>query len=202
MVKNYPITNHVMNSPWFMLQPALQSETLAATMACTTSAGSWFSQQSGAATATICRIPVLLLPSDYYASRYGGLFFGILITSTLRTCLRTHFSRQPFFDRITRPEQILTTLPSHAHHDQPRGDRGSNNRITTRYSRICTTTQLDSLKRTWRIKKLSESADREPDLLKCAKSPTYRWRRIHYSEAWNELAALAEKFGIQLVKHA
>ena len=44
-----------------------------ATMACTTSIGPGATNMiTGAATASICRIPVLLLPSDYYASRYGG----------------------------------------------------------------------------------------------------------------------------------
>ena len=44
-----------------------------ATMACTTSIGPGSTNMiTGAATASICRIPVLLFPSDYYASRYGG----------------------------------------------------------------------------------------------------------------------------------
>ena len=85
-----------------------------ATMACTTSIGPGATNMiTGAATATICRIPVLLLPSDYYASRYGGTVIqdidhlsseDMSVTDTFRVVSR-------FFDRITRPEQILTSLP-------------------------------------------------------------------------------------------
>jgi 3D-(3,5/4)-trihydroxycyclohexane-1,2-dione acylhydrolase (decyclizing) len=85
-----------------------------ATMACTTSIGPGSTNMiTGAATATICRIPVLLLPSDYYASRYGGTVLqdidhltsdDMSVTDTFRVVSR-------FYDRITRPEQILTALP-------------------------------------------------------------------------------------------
>ena len=85
-----------------------------ATMACTTSIGPGATNMiTGAATATICRIPVLLLPSDYYASRYQGNVLqdidhlsseDMSVTDTFRVVSR-------FYDRITRPEQILTALP-------------------------------------------------------------------------------------------
>ena len=85
-----------------------------ATLACTTSIGPGATNMvTGAATATICRIPVLLLPSDHYASRYGGVVLqgiehlssdDMSVTDTFRVVSR-------FFDRITRPEQILVSLP-------------------------------------------------------------------------------------------
>ena len=57
--------------------------------------------------------PVLLLPSDYYATRYQGpvlqqLEHPISADLSVNDCFRP-VSR--FFDRITRPEQLLTALP-------------------------------------------------------------------------------------------
>ena len=68
---------------------------------------------TGAATATINRLPVLLLVSDYYATRYQGpvlqqLEHPISADVSVNDCLRP-VSR--FFDRISRPEQLLTALP-------------------------------------------------------------------------------------------
>ena len=76
-----------------------------ATMACTTSIGPGATNMiTGAATATICRIPVLLFPSDYYASRYQGDVLqdidhlssaDMSVSDTFRVVSR-------FYDRITR----------------------------------------------------------------------------------------------------
>ena len=75
-----------------------------ATMACTTSIGPGATNMiTGAATATICRIPVLLFPSDYYASRYGGVVLqdidhlsseDMSVTDTFRVVSR-FFDRKP-----------------------------------------------------------------------------------------------------------
>ncbi|MEE8363801.1 MAG: thiamine pyrophosphate-dependent enzyme, partial [Dehalococcoidia bacterium] len=66
-----------------------------------------------AAAATINRLPVLLLPSDYYATRYQGpvlqqLEHPVSADVSVNDCFRP-VSR--FFDRISRPEQLLTALP-------------------------------------------------------------------------------------------
>ena len=59
-----------------------------ATMACTTSIGPGATNMiTGAATATICRIPVLCFPRTTMPLVMVELFFRILITSVLRTCL-------------------------------------------------------------------------------------------------------------------
>src|SRR5947209_10262212 len=85
-----------------------------ATFACTSSIGPGATNMiTGAATATINRIPVLLLPSDYYATRHQGpvlqqLEHPVSADLSVNDCFRP-VSR--FFDRITRPEQILTALP-------------------------------------------------------------------------------------------
>src|SRR5437879_4158351 len=84
------------------------------TLACTSSIGPGATNMiTGAATATINRIPVLLFPSDYYATRHQGpvlqqLEHPISGDVSVNDCFRP-VSR--FFDRISRPEQLLTSLP-------------------------------------------------------------------------------------------
>lgn len=86
-----------------------------ATMACSASIGPGAANMlTGAATATVNRIPVLLLPSDYFASRRPGnvlqqiehpVDHDVSVNDAFRPLSR-------FFDRITRPEQILSALPA------------------------------------------------------------------------------------------
>lgn len=85
-----------------------------ATLACTASIGPGATNMiTGAATATVNRIPVLLFPSDTFATRLQGppmqaLDNPMVGDLTVNDCFRP-VSR--FFDRITRPEQILSSLP-------------------------------------------------------------------------------------------
>ena len=69
---------------------------------------------TGAALATVNRLPVLLLPGDVYATRRQGpvlqqLQHPIENDASVNDAFRP-VSR--FFDRITRPEQLLTALPA------------------------------------------------------------------------------------------
>ena len=69
---------------------------------------------TGAALATVNRLPVLLLPGDTYATRHQGpvlqqLQHPVDADLTVNDAFRP-ISR--FFDRITRPEQLLTALPA------------------------------------------------------------------------------------------
>ncbi len=69
---------------------------------------------TGAALATVNRLPVLLLPGDTYATRRQGpvlqqLQHPIEADTSVNDAFRP-VSR--FFDRITRPEQLLTALPA------------------------------------------------------------------------------------------
>ncbi|MGV1050151.1 MAG: 3D-(3,5/4)-trihydroxycyclohexane-1,2-dione acylhydrolase (decyclizing) [Solirubrobacterales bacterium] len=83
-------------------------------LACTSSIGPGATNMiTGAATATVNRIPVLLFPSDTFANRRQGPVLQQLEHPTegdltVSDCFRP-VSR--FFDRITRPEQLLTSLP-------------------------------------------------------------------------------------------
>ncbi len=83
-------------------------------MACTTSIGPGATNLvTAAAVAHVNRLPVLLLPGDVFASRAPDPVLQQVEdfgdgTVSANDCLRP-VSR--YFDRITRPEQILTALP-------------------------------------------------------------------------------------------
>jgi len=84
------------------------------TLVCTTSIGPGATNMlTGAAGATINRLPVLLLPGDIFARRNVAPVLQQLESSStqdvsVNDCFRP-VSR--YWDRITRPEQILTALP-------------------------------------------------------------------------------------------
>lgn len=84
------------------------------TLACTTSIGPGATNMvTGAALATINRLPVLLLPGDIFARRNVAPVLQQLESSSsqdvsVNDCFKP-VSR--YWDRIQRPEQILTALP-------------------------------------------------------------------------------------------
>jgi 3D-(3,5/4)-trihydroxycyclohexane-1,2-dione acylhydrolase (decyclizing) len=84
------------------------------TLACTSSIGPGATNMvTGAATATINRLPVLLLPGDIFARRNVAPVLQQLESEhtqdiSVNDCFKP-VSR--YWDRITRPEQVLTTLP-------------------------------------------------------------------------------------------
>src|SRR5712691_11394127 len=84
------------------------------TLACTSSIGPGATNMiTGAAVATVNRLPVLLLPGDIFARRNVAPVLQQLESSTtqdisVNDCFKP-VSR--YWDRIERPEQILTALP-------------------------------------------------------------------------------------------
>jgi 3D-(3,5/4)-trihydroxycyclohexane-1,2-dione acylhydrolase (decyclizing) len=84
------------------------------TLACTTSIGPGATNMvTGAAGATINRLPVLLLPGDVFANHIPDPVLQQLehpsaLDTSVNDCFRP-VSR--LWDRITRPEQLLRTLP-------------------------------------------------------------------------------------------
>src|SRR3954466_6253630 len=86
-----------------------------ATLAVTASIGPGaLNMVTGAGLATVNRLPVLLLPGDTYATRRQGPVLqqlqhpveaDVTVNDAFRPVCR-------FFDRITRPEQLLTALPA------------------------------------------------------------------------------------------
>jgi 3D-(3,5/4)-trihydroxycyclohexane-1,2-dione acylhydrolase (decyclizing) len=84
------------------------------TLACTTSVGPGATNMiTGAAGATINRLPVLLLPGDIFANRVPAPVLQQLESTqsqdvSVNDCFKP-VSR--YWDRITRPEQLVTALP-------------------------------------------------------------------------------------------
>lgn len=84
------------------------------TLACTTSIGPGATNMvTGAAGATINRLPVLLLPGDIFANRVPAPVLQQLESSqsqdvSVNDCFKP-VSR--YWDRISRPEQLVTALP-------------------------------------------------------------------------------------------
>jgi 3D-(3,5/4)-trihydroxycyclohexane-1,2-dione acylhydrolase (decyclizing) len=84
------------------------------TLVCTTSVGPGATNMiTGAATATINRLPVLLLPGDIFARRNVAPVLQQLEAAqsqdiSVNDCFKP-VSR--YWDRINRPDQLLTTLP-------------------------------------------------------------------------------------------
>ena len=176
-----------------------------ATLACTSSIGPGATNMvSGAATAAVNRLPVLLLPGDYYATRYQGPVLQQLEHPTagdvsVNDCFRP-LSR--FFDRITRPEQLLTALPEAMRVMTDPADTGP---VTLALPQDIQTHAYDYPahffeKRVWRIERRIPDPQRIHEaigLLKQARRPLIiAGGGVHYSEAWDELQELSQALGI------
>ncbi|HEY5741171.1 MAG TPA: 3D-(3,5/4)-trihydroxycyclohexane-1,2-dione acylhydrolase (decyclizing) [Terrimicrobiaceae bacterium] len=84
------------------------------TFACTTSIGPGaLNMVTGAGVATVNRLPVLLLPSDYFANRVPDPVLQQIEHPMERDVSASDAFRpvSKFFDRISRPEQLLASLP-------------------------------------------------------------------------------------------
>ena len=84
------------------------------TLVCTTSIGPGATNMiTGAATATVNRLPVLLLPGDIFARRnVAPVLQQVESASTQDVSVNDCFKPVArYWDRIQRPEQILTSLP-------------------------------------------------------------------------------------------
>ena len=179
------------------------------TLACCSSIGPGSTNMvTGAATATINRLPVLLLPSDYYVTRHQGpvlqqLEHPISSDISVNDCFRP-VSR--FFDRISRPEQLLTALPEAMRVLTDPAETGA---VT-----VCLPQDVQAHaydyprhffeKRMWRIERRLPSPQRIHEaigLLKESRAPVIiAGGGVHYSEAWDDLQRFAEKLGIPVVE--
>jgi 3D-(3,5/4)-trihydroxycyclohexane-1,2-dione acylhydrolase (decyclizing) len=180
-----------------------------ATLACASSIGPGATNMvTGAALATINRLPVLLLPSDYYATRRQGpvlqqLEHPISADVSVNDCFRL-VSR--FFDRISRPEQLLTALPE--------AMRVLTNPAETGAATIALPQDVQTEaynypacffeKRVWSIERRLPAArliDGAVALLQQAERPVIiAGGGVHYAEAWDDLQAFSESFGIPVVE--
>jgi len=176
-----------------------------ATLACTASIGPGSTNMvTGAATATINRLPVLLLASDYYATRYQGpvlqqLEHPISADVSVNDCFRP-VSR--FFDRITRPEQLLTALPEAMRILTDPAETGA---VTLALPQDIQSHAYDYpryffAERTWSIERRLPNPQRIAqaiDLIKAAERPMIiAGGGVLYAEAEAELLAFAQKFGL------
>jgi len=163
---------------------------------------------TGAATATINRIPVLLLPSDYYATRHQGpvlqqLEHPISADLSVNDCYRP-VSR--FFDRISRPEQLLTALPEAMRVLTAPAETGA---VTLSLPQDIQAHAYDYPahffnERVWRIERRPPDPRRIDEavaLLKAAKRPVIiAGGGVHYADASEELRAFAEACGIPVAE--
>jgi 3D-(3,5/4)-trihydroxycyclohexane-1,2-dione acylhydrolase (decyclizing) len=180
-----------------------------ATLACTSSIGPGATNMiTGAAVATINRLPVLLLPSDYYATRLQGPVLQQLEHPTSREvsvndCFRP-VSR--FFDRITRPEQLIDSLPEAMRVLTDPAETGA---VVVALPQDVQTFGYDFPAdlfedRIWEIERRPPVAARiaeAAELLRQARRPlVVAGGGVHYSEAWDELQAFVEELGIPVAE--
>jgi 3D-(3,5/4)-trihydroxycyclohexane-1,2-dione acylhydrolase (decyclizing) len=176
-----------------------------AALACTASTGPGSTNMiTGAALATINRLPVLLFPSDAYATRRQGcvlqqLEHPISADLSVNDCFRP-VSR--FFDRISRPEQLLTALPESMRILTDAVETGA---VTVSLPQDVQTQAFDYpahffQKRVWTIERRlpdPRRIDEAISLLRAARRPVIiAGGGVHYSEAWNELREFSAQLGI------
>jgi 3D-(3,5/4)-trihydroxycyclohexane-1,2-dione acylhydrolase (decyclizing) len=175
------------------------------TLACTTSIGPGaVNMLTGAATATVNRLPVLLFPSDYFISRRQGTVLqqiehpisrDVSVNDAFRPLCR-------FFDRPTRPEQVLTALPEAMRVLTDPAETGA---VTISLPQDLQSHAFDwpsqfFKRRVWHIERrppVRERIEELAQMLKQSKRPMIiAGGGVHYSEARDELKDFAETFGI------
>ncbi len=181
-----------------------------ATLACCSSIGPGATNMvTGAATATINRLPVLLLPSDYYATRHQGpvlqqLEHPISADVSVNDCFRP-VSR--FFDRISRPEQLLTALPEAMRVLTDPVETGA---VTLALPQDVQAHAYDYPanlfeKRVWRIERRLPDPQRIKEavgmLLESKRPMIVAGGGVHYAQAWDELKAFSDAFGIPVCRN-
>jgi 3D-(3,5/4)-trihydroxycyclohexane-1,2-dione acylhydrolase (decyclizing) len=175
------------------------------TLACTTSIGPGATNMlTGAAAATINRVPVLLLPGDIFARRnVAPVLQQLESASTQDISVNDCFKPvSRYWDRIQRPEQLLTSLPEAMRVLTSPADAGA---VTLSLPQDVQAEAFDFpeelfRKRVWIVLRarcdkelLSEAAT----LIRHAKKPLIvAGGGVLYSEASPALAKLAEATGI------
>jgi len=177
--------------------------------ACTSSIGPGATNMvTGAALATVNRLPVLLLPGDTYATRRQGVVLqqlehpsagDISVNDCFRPVAR-------FFDRITRPEQLMTALPEAMRVLTSPEEAGA---VVLALPQDIQAEAYDFParffeERVWEIRRPQpdpRAVERVADLLAAAERPLIiAGGGVLYSEAEAELAALAERHGIPVAE--
>src|SRR5690606_16920527 len=177
------------------------------TFACTSSIGPGATNMiTGAAVATVNRIPVLLLPGDIFAERIQAPVLQQLESEhsqdiSVNDCFRP-VSR--YWDRISRPEQLIASLPEAMRVLTSPAETGA---VTLALPQDTQTEAFDYPaamfeKRVWTIPRNRADAD--------AVRQAMQWIResrqpmivagggVHYSEAWDALQAFVAQTGIPI----
>ncbi|WP_184616124.1 3D-(3,5/4)-trihydroxycyclohexane-1,2-dione acylhydrolase (decyclizing) [Sphaerisporangium krabiense] len=175
------------------------------TFACTTSIGPGATNMvTGAALATINRIPVLLLPGDVFATRAAGAVLQELedprsYDVTVNDCLRP-VSR--FFDRINRPEQLPSALMAAMRVLTDPAETGA---VTLALPQDVQAEAHDWPvelfgRRVWHVARPipdAASVERAAEVIRSSRRPLIvAGGGVVYSEAWPELTAFAEEHGV------
>ncbi|MEV7967486.1 3D-(3,5/4)-trihydroxycyclohexane-1,2-dione acylhydrolase (decyclizing) [Sphaerisporangium sp. NPDC088356] len=175
------------------------------TFACTTSIGPGATNMvTGAALATINRIPVLLLPGDIFATRAAGAVLQELedprsYDVSVNDCLRP-VSR--FFDRINRPEQLPSALMAAMRVLTDPAETGA---VTLALPQDVQAEAYDwpaelFARRVWHVARPipdSAAVERALEAIKYSRRPLIvAGGGVIYSEAWEELTAFAEAHGV------
>jgi 3D-(3,5/4)-trihydroxycyclohexane-1,2-dione acylhydrolase (decyclizing) len=181
----------------------------ASTLAVTASIGPGSTNMvTGAALATINRLPVLLFPSDTYATRRQGVVLQQLENPsagdlTVNDCFRP-VAR--YFDRITRPEQLLTALPAAMRVLTSQEETGA---VVLSLPQDVQSMAYDFpeeffAEKDWVIRRRTPHADEVAAvarLLAEAQRPVIiAGGGVHYAGASAELEELADEFGIPVVE--
>ena len=179
------------------------------TYACMSSVGPGaLNMVTGAAGATVNRIPVLLLPSDYFANRAPDPVLQQVEHPVERDASANDAFRpvSRFFDRISRPEQLLASLPAAFRVLTDPVETGA---VTISLPEDVQAEAYDwparlFERRVWRVRRpLPEAADLADAvrLITAAKAPLMvTGGGTIYAEATDELSAFASRFGIPVVE--
>ncbi|HEY0789737.1 MAG TPA: 3D-(3,5/4)-trihydroxycyclohexane-1,2-dione acylhydrolase (decyclizing) [Chthoniobacterales bacterium] len=180
-----------------------------ATFACTTSIGPGATNMvTGAALATVNRLPVLLLPSDYFANRIPDPVLQQLEHPSERDVSASDTFRpvSKFFDRISRPEQLLASLPEAI---RILADPAETGAVTLTLPEDVQAEAYDwpngfFEKRVWHVRRPPAEPERIAEvvaLLKAARRPIIiTGGGTIYGEATKELGRLAEAFGLPVTE--
>src|SRR6266481_8519079 len=180
-----------------------------ATFACTTSIGPGATNLlTGAAAATVNRLPVLLLPSDYFANRIPDPVLqqlehpsehDVSVNDAYRPVSR-------FFDRISRPEQLIASLPEAFRVLTDPAETGA---VTISLPEDVQAEAYDYPieffeKRIWHVRRPvpePELVQEVVNLLKAAERPLIiSGGGTIYSEASEELRLFVEQFGVPVTE--
>jgi len=180
-----------------------------ATFACTTSIGPGAANMiTAAAGATVNRIPVLLLPSDYFANRVPDPVLQ-QVEHPLERDASVNDAFRPvsrFFDRISRPEQLVASLPEAFRVLTDPADTGA---VTIALPEDVQTEAHDwpvefFEKRIWHVRRPVPEPELVADLIKllqAAQRPMIvSGGGTIYSEASETLKEFAEAFGIPVTE--